>query len=183
MTVPQRILLVDDDNETREVYVELFRNAGFDVEEASNGLEAMEKINEKKPDIILTGIIMPQMDGFMLVEALRKNVVTASIPVIFLSHLGRQEDEERSREMGVNDFIVRGITPLTEVLSRAKMLLSTTEYLVSIDPTTYDGKRFARDMGLPENFMCMTGEGERYVLRVKVLDAPRKQLSAEIICA
>ena len=183
MTEEQHILLVDDDNETREVYVELFRKAGFSVDEAHNGLEALEKINEKKPDLILTGIIMPQMDGFMLVEALRKNIVTASIPVIFLSHLGRQEDEERSREMGVNDFIVRGITPLPEVLSHAKMLLSTTEYLVALDPKSYDGQRFARDMGLPENFMCTTGEGERYVLRVRVLDAPRKQLSAEIICA
>ncbi len=183
MTENQHILLVDDDNETREIYVELFRKAGFSVDEAGNGLEAMEKINEKKPDLIITGIIMPQMDGFMLVEALRKNVVTSSIPIIFLSHLGRQEDEERSREMGVNDFIVRGITPLPEVLSHAKMLLSTTEYLVAIDPTSYDGRRFALDLGLPENFMCTTGEGTQYVLRVKVLDAPRKQLSAEIICA
>ncbi len=183
MQEAQHILLVDDDDETRDVYVELFRKAGFSVEEAHHGVEAMEKINEHKPDLILTGIIMPQMDGFMLVEALRKNVVTATIPVIFLSHLGRQEDEERSRSMGVNDFIVRGITPLPEVLSRAKMLLATTEYLVAIDPSSYDGKRFARDMGMPENFTCTTGEGERYVLRVRVLDAPRKRLSAEIICA
>lgn len=183
MTEEQHILLVDDDNETREVYVELFRKAGFIVEEAHNGVEALAKINEQKPELILSGIIMPQMDGFMLVDALRKNVVTATIPIIFLSHLGRQEDETRSREMGVNDFIVRGMTPLPEVLARAKMLLATTEYLVAIDPKTYDGRRFALDMGLPENFMCTTGEGERYVLRVKVLDAQRKQLTAEIICA
>ncbi len=183
MAEEQHILLIDDDNETREVYVELFRQAGFRVEEAENGVEGLEKINAKRPDIILTGIIMPQMDGFTLVEALKKNVVTANIPVVFLSHLGRQEDEERSREIGVSDFIVRGITPLPEVLARIKMLLSTTEYLIAIDPTSYDGVRFARDIGLPENFVCTTGEGERYILRVKVLDAARKQLKAEIICA
>lgn len=183
MAEQHRILLIDDDDETREVYVELFRQAGFAVEEALNGVEGLEKINANRPDIILTGIIMPQMDGFTLVEALKKNVVTASIPVVFLSHLGRQEDEERSKEIGVSDFIVRGITPLPEVLARIKMLLSTTEYLLAIDPTLYDGVRFARDMSLPENLVCTTGEGERYILRVKVLDVARKRLSAEIICA
>ena len=183
MNEEHQLLLIDDDDETREVYAELFRKSGFTVDEAKNGVEGLEKIGVKRPDIILTGIIMPQMDGFTLVEALKKNVVTASIPIVFLSHLGRQEDEERSKEIGVNDFIVRDITSLPEVLSRVKMLLTSTEYLVAIDPNSYYGKKFARDLGLPENYACATGEGSHYVLRVRVTDGARKQLSAEIICA
>lgn len=183
MSDQRRILVVDDDDETRGVYVEHLREAGFQVVEATNGVEGLEKINAERPDLVLTGIIMPQLDGFGLVEALKKNIATATLPIIFLSHLGRQEDEARSKELGVNDFIVRDVTPLPEVVSRIRAFFGSTEYLLAIDPTLYDGQKFAREMALPDNYTCTTGEGERYVLRVRLTDHTRKHLTAEIICA
>lgn len=183
MSDQRRILVIDDDEETRDTYVTYLQEAGFSVTEASNGLEGLEQINESRPDIVLTGIIMPKMDGFGLVEALKKNVSTATIPVVFLSHLGRQEDESRAKELGVNDFIVRDVTPLPEVVSRIRAFFGSTEYLIAVDPTLYDGLKFARDMALPDNFVCTTGEGDRYVLRIRLTDNTRKHLSAEIICA
>lgn len=183
MSEQRRILVVDDDDETRGAYVEYLKEAGFSVDEAANGLEGLNRIHERKPDLVLTGIIMPQLDGFGLVEALKKNVTTAAIPIIFLSHLGRQEDQDRSRELGVNDFIVRDVTPLPEVASRIRAFFGSTEYLVAIDPTLYDGVKFARDMALPDNYVCETGEGERYVLRIRLTDSTRRRLSAEVICA
>lgn len=181
MSDERRILVVDDDDETRGAYVDYLKEAGFSVIEAVNGLDGLNKINESRPDLVLTGIIMPQLDGFGLVEALKKNISTATIPVVFLSHLGRQEDESRAKELGVNDFIVRDVTPLPEVVSRIRAFFGSTEYLVAIDPTLYDGLKFARDMALPDNYLCETGE--RYVLRIRLTDTTRKHLSAEIICA
>jgi len=178
-----RILLVDDDAETRDVYANFFSDSGFLVEEAENGLDALERIQVTKPDIIISGIIMPKMDGFTLVQALKQNIETAQIPIIFLSHLGRQEDQHRSKELGVDDFIVRDTTPLKEVLSRAKALLSAAEYIVALEPGSFDAKRFAQDMGMPENFASPDGVNGRYVLRLRVVDASRRRFGGEIISA
>ncbi len=178
-----RILLVDDDAETRDVYANFFSDSGFLVEEAENGLDALERIQVTRPDIIVSGIIMPKMDGFTLVQALKQNVDTAQIPVVFLSHLGRQEDQHRSKELGVDDFIVRDTTPLKEVLSRVKALLSAMEYIVAIEPGSFDAKRFAQDMGMPDNFVSPDGVNGRYVLRLRLVDASRRRFGGEIISA
>ncbi|MFZ1626420.1 MAG: response regulator [Candidatus Moraniibacteriota bacterium] len=178
---PIRILLVDDDAETRDVYIQFLQKTGFVVEEAENGLEALQRIQDVKPDLIITGIIMPRMDGFTLVQALRQNIDTAQIPVIFLSHLGRQEDQHRSKELGVDDFIVRDITPLKEVVARIRALLTATEYIIAIEPGSFDAKRFAADMGLPENFASSEGVNSRYVLRLRPTDATSQRFDGEII--
>jgi DNA-binding response OmpR family regulator len=178
-----RILLVDDDAETRDVYANFFTDSGFSVEEAENGLDALERIQATKPDIIVSGIIMPKMDGFTFVQALKQNIETAQIPVIFLSHLGRQEDQYRSKDLGVDDFIVRGTTPLKEVLSRVRALLSGMEYIIAVEPNSFDAKRFASDMGMPENFASPDGVNGRYVLRLRLVDASRRRFGGEIISA
>lgn len=177
------ILLVDDDFEARDVYASFFRNAGFLVDEAENGLEALERIQTIKPDIIISGVVMPKMDGFALVQALRQNTEMSQVPVIFLSHLGHQEDERRLKELGVSDFIMRGTTPLKEVLSRVKAALSVVEYVLAIDPESFDARRFASDMGIPEDFSSPDGVNGRYVLRLRLVDAARRRFGAEIISA
>ncbi len=178
-----RLLLVDDDADTRYVYVQFLQGAGFVVDEAENGLDALQRIQVVKPDLIISGIIMPKMDGFVLVQALKQNIETSQIPIIFLSHLGREEDEHRSKELGVDDFIVRDTTPLKEVVARIRVLLTATEYIVAIDPESFDAKRFAADMGLPENFASPDGMNGRYVLRIRLVDAAKRRFGGEVISA
>lgn len=182
MTSYIQLLLVDDDEPTRSVYAEFLKEGGFAVTEAKDGLEALEAVNQSAPDIILTGIIMPRMDGFTLVENLRKNMATARIPVVFLSHLGREEDRARAEEVKVNDFIVRDTTTPREVIARLKAQLSATAYLVAIDARRYDAQTFARDMGLQPDFLCTTGEGERFVLQLKRKDRDSRHFDAELTC-
>ncbi|MEP7162645.1 MAG: response regulator [Candidatus Moraniibacteriota bacterium] len=177
-----RLLLVDDDEEMRNIYAEILAESNFTVRQAGNGLEALEEIDKETPDLIFTGIIMPKMDGFTLVEALRKNVVTSHIPIVFLSHLGRKEDEDRAKELGVNDFIVRDTTSPREVVVRLKAQLSATHYILALDSKSYDGQKFARDMGINSDFICTSGEGERYVLRLKQTNPQEKRFDAELIC-
>ncbi len=177
-----RILLIDDDADTRSLYSEFLRAADFELEEAGDGLEGLEKANQIRPDVIITGIIMPRMDGFGLVDALKKNVVTASIPVVFISHLGREEDQKRAKEIGVRDFIVRDMTPPSEVISRIKALFTATEYLIGIDPFNYDAAKFARDFNLNPDFLCSERENGKLVLRLHLRDAGDRRFDAELTC-
>ncbi len=178
-----RILLVDDDADTRDVYTHFLQESGFVVDEAENGFDGLQHIQQVKPDLIITGIIMPRMDGYEFVQALKQNIETAQIPVIFLSHLGRQDDQQRSKELGVDDFIVRDTTPLREVLTHIRALLSATEYLVAIEPGSFDAHRLARDLGLPENFAGSDGVNGRYILRLRLVDAHRRRFGGEVISA
>lgn len=177
-----RILLIDDDVDTRSLYAEFLRAANFEVVEASDGLEGLEMANQIRPDVIITGIIMPRMDGFGLTEALKKNVVTVNIPVVFISHLGREEDQSRAKELGVRDFIVRDMTPPAEVISRIKVLFTATEYLIGIDPFNYDAAKFARDFNLNPDFLCSERENGKLVLRLHSRDVSSQRFDAELTC-
>lgn len=175
------LLLVDDDKELRETYAEIFQQAGFTVSQAEDGLQALEMVSVARPDVIFTGIIMPRMDGFAFFEALKKNVATAAIPVVFSSHLGRREDEEKARALGGKDFIVRGVTPPTETVARVRAVLAGGEYIIAIDPTQYDARKMASDLGLHPEFLSTSGQGERLALRLRVRDIKEKTFDAQII--
>lgn len=177
-----RLLLIDDDVETRTLYAEFLRAAGFEIREAGDGLEGLEIVSQIMPDVIITGIIMPRLDGFGLVDALKKNVATAHLPVVFLSHLGREEDQIRAKEIGVRDFIVRDMTTPNEVINRIKSLFTTTEYTVNVDPYTLDAQRLARDLNLNRDFLCTEGKGEKVVLKLTLRDHDRRLFDAELIC-
>lgn len=175
------VVLVDDDADTRLLYAEVLREAGFDVREATDGLDGLEKINQMLPDVVATGIIMPRMDGFMLAEALKKNVNTMNLPVMFLSHLGREEDETRAKVLGAKDFFVTTMTPPQEIIGRIKGLLTSSDYFVIPNPYELDAQRLAQDLGLNRDFLCTDG-GEKLAIKLRLKDARNKRFDAEIVC-
>lgn len=119
----KKILVVDDDNKQRELYVELFGNHGFQVESANDGLEGLEKALANPPDLVFTGIIMPRMDGFEFIHNLRNNAVTVITPVIMFSHLGRQEDREKAKKLNDVHFMLKGYDDPNKILAKVKELL------------------------------------------------------------
>lgn len=175
------VVLADDDADTRSLYADVLREAGFDVREAQDGLEALEQISQMIPDIVASGIIMPRMDGFTLVESLKKNVNTMSLPVMFLSHLGREEDEARAKVLGVKDFFVTTMTPPHEIIGRIKGLLTSSDYLIIPNPYELDAQRLAQDFGLNRDFLCSDG-GEKLAIKLRLKDARSKRFEAEIVC-
>lgn len=177
-----RVLVVDDDETVRNLYVDVFREAKFQVDEAKDGLEGLEKANTDRPDLIFTGIIMPRMDGFALVEHLRKSVVTAGVPVVFSSHLGRQEDRERAKSLGVKDFIVLGTTPVSEVVRRVSSLLENNEYFLDIDSRALDAQKLAQDLGINLNYLCSENGGQKLALKLRVKDISSRTFEAELVC-
>lgn len=176
------IVLIDDSDEMRDLYTEVFRNDGFEVRSAKDGLEGLEMINEKTPDVIFTGIMMPRMDGFTLVESLHKNVATASIPVVFFSHLGREEDQKRAADLGVKKFIIQGMMSVNEVILTVRSMLTTPEYLVSIDPRSLDAQKLAQEFGLNTDFLCDENGGQRLALKLSVKDAHNRVFEAKLVC-
>jgi DNA-binding response OmpR family regulator len=179
--VKRSVVVIDDDEETRTLFAEILRSEGFDVREAVDGLEGLEKITQIVPDVVLSGIIMPRMDGFALVEGLKRNVVTAHVPVIFLSHMGREEDRVRAMALGVSDFFVTTMMPPREILGRVNALFSHSQYLIVPNPYELDAQRLAQDLNLNRDFLCSEG-GEKLAFRLTLKDVQNRRFEAELVC-
>jgi len=175
------ILIVDDDVNTRELYADVFHVAGFEVTQAGDGLEALESLQSAEvihPDVVFSGIIMPRMDGFSLLEALKRNVSTASIPVVFSSHLGRIEDKKRAEELGAAGFFVLGMISAADVVAGINALLLGGEYVVVIEAHAQDAARLAQDLDIPVSLISNEG---KYALKLKVKDLAKKTFEAELV--
>lgn len=160
-----KILIVDDDDVIRETYVQVFKQKGFEVLSGIDGVEGVDFATKEIPDVILTGIIMPRMDGFQLISTLRENVQTREIPIAILSHLGREEDRKKAQELGINEFIVQGTSTVNEIVEKIKSLTRNSgSYKLSFDPYAWDAPRFAKTLE-NESFNCPSCQ-EKVVLEV-----------------
>lgn len=178
-----KILIVDDDNNLREMYAEIFQRADFEVFQADNGMGGLDIATMKSPDVIFTGIMMPKMDGFTMMESLRQNEKTANIPIVVSSHMGNEEDRERAKSLGAKDFIVRGMTRPIEVIERIKSIFADagSEYKIGLEPYVFDAQKLANDLNFETNFQCSDCK-ERMVLKLKLTDFKNHVFEARFIC-
>lgn len=179
----KKILLVDDDGLLREMYAEIFQNANFEVIQAFDGLDGLDKATLEIPDVIFTGIIMPRMDGFDMMEALKKTVMTASIPIVISSHMGRGEDQIRANALGAKDFIVRGTTRPVEVVERINSLFLEPgkQYKLEFNPFALDAQKIAKDLNFDANFLCLDCK-EKLVLDMKLKDPKTRLFETRFYC-
>jgi CheY-like chemotaxis protein len=119
------ILVVDDDIVQKELYTDVFKGKGYDVITAGDGLEGLDTALKHKPDLVFTGIIMPRMDGFEMIKNLRANVATANTPVMMFSHLGREEDKEKAKQIPNVYFLVKGFDSPKEILRQIAELIGS----------------------------------------------------------
>ena len=124
MATNVKILLVDDDEFLLDMYSIKFREAGFDIENAKSGEEALEKMKQTPYDIILLDIIMPQLDGFEVLQRMKKDNLSPGSVVIILSNLGQKEDIERGLYLGATDYVVKAHFTPREVVEKVKFHLS-----------------------------------------------------------
>ncbi len=117
-----KILIVDDSVVSMSHLKKILERAGYGVHTASSGLEALDIIGTLKPDIILLDIMMPEMDGFAVMEELRKNKETWAVPVLFLTGNDDQESKMRAFDLGAVDYIVKPFNP-QEVKARVRVHL------------------------------------------------------------
>jgi two-component system chemotaxis response regulator CheY len=176
-----KILIIDDDESVRSIYAEIFSKEGFEVEEAIDGLEGLDKVTKNIPDLVFTGIVMPRMDGFGLIEALSKNVATSKIPVVISSHLGRTEDHEKAKTMGVKDFIVRNMVTPKEAVERVRKVLGSGDYKLRINTNELDATQLAKDLHFGEGYKCEYC-GTDLILNLSVSDIENHEFRGKISC-
>ena len=118
-----KVLIIDDDPFIADMYVIKFKDEHFDVATAPNGKEGLKKIKEFDPDIILIDVVMPGMDGFHVLEELKKQGGKPQ-RIIMLTNLGQKEDVERGIGLGATDYMVKAHFTPSEVVERVRGLLS-----------------------------------------------------------
>ena len=118
-----KILLVEDDNFLVEMYTTKFELEGFEVISAEDGQKGLDMVKRENPDIILLDILMPKMDGFAVLDALKKDKTTADIPVILLTNLGQKDDVKKGFEKGAVGYLIKAHFMPSEVVDKIKKIL------------------------------------------------------------
>ena len=118
----EKILIVDDTADIRELLLEALQMAGYVVCEAANGTEALRKIKTESPDLVILDIAMPDISGFHVLRVLRK---TSKIPVIMLSARAETADKVESFELGADDYITKPFQ-IAEMTARVEAVLRRT---------------------------------------------------------
>ncbi len=125
MTLSKRILIVDDDEQIREILSEFMGMQGFECEIASDGIEALAKI-KLDIDLVLMDVNMPKMDGYEVVKRIRSEAEYRDLPIIMVTSMATQEDRLRAVQAGANDFIAKPIDQI-ELEVRTVSLLKMKE--------------------------------------------------------
>lgn len=107
----KRILIVEDDEDSREVYREILEGSGFEVDTAVNGLEGLRMARERHPDAILMDISVPEMDGWTVTSELSDDPDTAEIPVIVVTAYAFHADRVRAEGLGCAGFLTKPCEP------------------------------------------------------------------------
>lgn len=140
--MPKKILAVDDEKHiVRLVQVNLERQ-GYEVVTASDGKEALEKVASEKPDLLVLDVMMPYMDGFEVLQNLRRNPETREIPVIMLTAKAQDADVFKGWQSGVDCYLTKPFNPM-ELITFVKRIFK------SLDETGGGGGEKVYDLGSP----------------------------------
>jgi DNA-binding response OmpR family regulator len=140
----QKLLLVDADPRSVRVLEVSLKKAGYSVTTATDGLDALAKIESLTPDLVLSDTRLPKLDGYTLVRTLKERTEWSAIPVVFLTSQKSIEDKIRGLELGVEDYLTKPIF-VRELIARVNLLLAkrTQENIAASKPTTSGRTRFS----------------------------------------
>lgn len=119
-----KILIVEDDEFLANIYQTKFEIEGFKVFTAGDGEQGLKLACSKAPEIILLDILLPKLDGFAVLEQLKKDPATKNIPVILLTNLGQKEDVQKGLKMGAVDYLIKAHFKPSETVDKVKKVLS-----------------------------------------------------------
>ena len=121
----KKILIVDDDTFLLDMYALKFSQNDFEVHTAENGADALTKLRGGlAPDIILLDVLMPEMDGFEMLEKMNEEKICPGVVRIVLSNKSDQADVERGSQLGVQGYIIKANSTPTEVISQVMSILA-----------------------------------------------------------
>ena len=122
-TKTKKILLAEDDQFISRAYKDGLERVGFEIIIALEGFTAVEKVKTDKPDIVLLDLMMPEKNGFEVLEEIRAGKDSKNIPVIILSNLGQDSDVEKGKELGATDYLIKSNFSMKEVIEKVKFHL------------------------------------------------------------
>ena len=126
-----RILIIEDDQDFLDVVTYLLKSAGHTILSATNGQEGLEKAHQEKPDLILTDLMLPRLNGYEVCTMLKQDVRYRKIPIIMLSATKVQEkDEQLAKECGADAFLLKTLGP--------KHLAAKVQEMLSPSPAPRD---------------------------------------------
>jgi len=120
----KKILIVEDDPFLIDIYTTKFKEAGFNVEVASDGEEGLKKIsNEEKFDLLVLDIVLPKVDGWEILKEIKSNEKLKKIKIVVLSNLGQKGEVEKGLKLGATKYLIKAHYTPSEVVAEIKQLL------------------------------------------------------------
>lgn len=119
----QKVLIIEDDGFLASIYAQKLELEGFEVAFATNGEDGLKLAQKDKPDLMLLDLLMPQMDGFEVLEKVKADPATKDIKVLVLSNLGQKEDVDRCMKLGVVGYMIKAHSLPEETVKRIKEIL------------------------------------------------------------
>lgn len=119
----KKILVVEDDGMISSMYKTKFEADGFEVLIAADGASGLEIAKKEKPDMVMLDVILPQLDGFSVLEEIKKDKALKATPVIMLTNLSTEEDKIKGEKLGALDYLVKASLTPGQVSSKIKKVL------------------------------------------------------------
>ena len=116
--MPKSVLIVDDNQHLREIYASILRSSGYEIVEAENGADAIEKAASAQPQVILLDLVLPDINGIDVARSIKRNQRSAHIPIIGCSAFSIGEERENSLAAGMVDYLRK---PFPSQLLKAKI--------------------------------------------------------------
>ena len=162
----ERILVVDDEDKIRAIIRKYGEFEGYEIFEAQNGMEAIQKCRTMDFDVIILDIMMPELDGFSTCREIRK---TKKIPVIMLSARGEEYDRIHGFELGIDDYVVKPFSP-KELMMRVKVVISRNKTVTEEEPENKHDIYTAEGLMVDFTGRVVTIDGERVDMSPKEYD-------------
>src|SRR4051812_23892154 len=118
-----KLMLVEDDNNLREIYEARLQAEGYQIVSAKDGEEALVVAKAEKPDLVISDVMMPKISGFEMLDILRNTEGMKDVKVIMLTALGQAEDKTRADQLGADKYLVKSQVTLEDIVKTAHQLL------------------------------------------------------------
>jgi CheY-like chemotaxis protein len=140
------VLLVDDNDQNLELLEAYLEDLSCELRLARDGMEALDAVAAKHPDVILLDVMMPRMSGFQVCAKLKQDSATKDIPIVMVTALNEVSDVERAIECGADDFLSKPVNKL-ELLTRVKSLVRISKMQAELQKTLAQLRAFRNQSG------------------------------------
>jgi len=118
------LIVVEDDQAYANVYQKKLTNEGFEVKIVGDGALVVKTLQERKPDLLLLDLMLPNANGFEILTQIKKNPGLKDLKVIITSNLSQEEDQKKARDLGAVDYLVKANISVPELIAKIRQYLT-----------------------------------------------------------